>query len=156
MSSEEIPGDASHFAIGAPYAHVTAPLRRVCDRYANEILLAVEVGRPAPDWATETLVSLPAVMGRARQRERAFEKAVLDLVEVLVLESNPGQQFEATVVDVRSDRSVVALSEPAIVAELDAVLDLGSRIRVELTGVERAERRLTFRVVPHSSTEPTS
>ena len=35
-----------HAAIAAPYAHVTAPLRRLGDRFANELALAGPAGRP--------------------------------------------------------------------------------------------------------------
>ena len=38
----EPPADVVHGAVGAPYAHVTAPLRRLVDRYGTEICLAAQ------------------------------------------------------------------------------------------------------------------
>src|SRR3954451_8471834 len=39
--SGAIPGDAEHAALAIDYAHCTAPLRRLVDRYAGEICLAL-------------------------------------------------------------------------------------------------------------------
>ena len=44
-----------HAAIAAPYAHVTAPLRRLCDRIANEVVLALAAGAEPPEWALSAL-----------------------------------------------------------------------------------------------------
>ena len=35
-----------HAGIGAPYAHVTAPLRRLSDRFSTEVCLAITAGTP--------------------------------------------------------------------------------------------------------------
>ena len=42
-----IPG---HGAVAAPYAHVTAPLRRLADRYAAEVCLSLTAAREVPEW----------------------------------------------------------------------------------------------------------
>ncbi len=144
LNAADLPSEHGHSAIASPYAHVTAPLRRVCDRFANEVILAVTGGRRPPDWALGTLEQLPSTMGRARQREQAFERAVLDLVEALVLERRVGEEFEALVVNHRRDRAVIQIHEPAIVAELEPKPALGQTVRVRLTGVNIAERRLSF------------
>ena len=38
------PADPGHAGIGATYAHVTAPLRRLVDRFGTEVCLAVTAG----------------------------------------------------------------------------------------------------------------
>ena len=38
-----------------PDAHVASPLRRLCDRATNEIVLALVEGRSIPDWARADL-----------------------------------------------------------------------------------------------------
>lgn len=43
----EPPSQPMHSAIAEPYAHVTAPLRRLADRYASEACLALNAGQPA-------------------------------------------------------------------------------------------------------------
>ncbi len=54
----EPPADPVHGAVGAPYAHVTAPLRRLVDRYGLEIALAAHAGREVPQWV---LGALPTI-----------------------------------------------------------------------------------------------
>ena len=46
------PADPGHGGIGAPYAHVTAPLRRLVDRFGTEVCLAVAAGAALPEWLT--------------------------------------------------------------------------------------------------------
>ena len=41
--------------MAATYAHGTAPLRRLADRYVNEAVLAVANGKPVPEWVSEKL-----------------------------------------------------------------------------------------------------
>ncbi len=46
-----LPPQIEHGGVGAPYAHVTAPLRRLVDRFGTEVCLALHDGRRVPDWA---------------------------------------------------------------------------------------------------------
>jgi exoribonuclease R len=144
LDHDSIPSHPQHSAIAALYGHVTAPLRRVCDRYANEVILAIGAGRTPPDWALATLPDLPSVMGRSRQRASKYERAVLDLVEVLTLEDHVGREFEALVVNHRREKAVIQIAEPAIVTEIEPKAQLGQRIRVRLRGVDIEHRRLHF------------
>ena len=43
----------SHAAVGGPYAHVTAPLRRLVDRYGLEVCVALAGGHDVPDWVRQ-------------------------------------------------------------------------------------------------------
>ena len=52
-----LPEQPMHAAIAAPYAHVTAPLRRLVDRYAGEICVAICAGQPVPEWVAATLAA---------------------------------------------------------------------------------------------------
>ena len=61
-----VPDQPGHAGLGAHYAHVTAPLRRLADRYATEVCLALHQGHPIPDWARAGLGDLPG--DHARQR----------------------------------------------------------------------------------------
>ena len=45
-----VPEEAEHAALAIDYAHVTAPLRRLVDRYAGEICVALCADQPVPDW----------------------------------------------------------------------------------------------------------
>ncbi len=145
----ELPDYTRHAAIAADYAHVTAPLRRVCDRFTNEIVLALAAGRTPPEWATDALPELPSVMGRARSKDRSLERAVVDLTEALTLRHRIGAVFPATVVNVDDKAAKVQIAEPAVVANIDpSGLDLGDQINVRLASADATTRSVTFERTP--------
>src|SRR5690606_7936784 len=74
-------GDLQQAAIGAPYAHATAPLRRLVDRWSLTICLAISQGRPAPEWATSSLAQLPELMAQSSQRASQLNADTLNRVE---------------------------------------------------------------------------
>ena len=49
---DEAPAEV-HAGIGGFYAHVTAPLRRLIDRFATEVCLALSGGYEVPEWVRE-------------------------------------------------------------------------------------------------------
>ena len=142
------PGPAPvHGAIAAPYAHVTAPLRRLADRYANEVLIALfEHGTPRDDLRA-ALVPLPDVMADASRRAAGVERAVVDLAEALVLRGREGEQFRGAVVDldrVRDhQRATVLVREPAMIVTIDGSgVALGEEIELRLSAVDPLARRV--------------
>lgn len=139
------PTDAQHSAIGSTYAHVTAPLRRVGDRYANEVLVALCAGTPAPAATRSTLAQLPGALGRAQQRQGALDRAALDLGETLTMRERVGEVFHASVVNLDRRRAVIQIESPAIVAEIPPDhVRLGQDLRVRLTAVDDAQRLVRF------------
>ena len=52
---DEVPSRPAHAGVGAPYAHATAPLRRLVDRYVGEACLALSAGEDVPDWVRDAL-----------------------------------------------------------------------------------------------------
>jgi len=96
----DLPPESPHSAIAAEYAHVTAPLRRLVDRYGLEICLAHTAGQDVPDWVREALDGLPGIMDRARQRSSAYERACVDLLEAIMMRGRVGQKLTGVVVDV--------------------------------------------------------
>lgn len=144
----EIPDRRDHSAIASTYAHVTAPLRRVCDRYANEVLMAVCAGVAPPSWAVETLTELPSIMGRARNREGSLDRAMVDYIESVVLAGAVGECFEATVVNHRrtgdDTQAVIQLAEPAVISTLMPAPALGATLQVRLVEVDPARRLVRF------------
>ena len=48
-----------HAAMAATYAHGTAPLRRLADRYVTEAALAIVNGKPVPNWVTTAFSDFP-------------------------------------------------------------------------------------------------
>jgi exoribonuclease R len=127
------------------YAHVTAPLRRLVDRYANEVTLAICAGGEPPAWAVDALPALPEAMAEADRRSDAAEAAVINLAETLVLSGREGQVFQARVVDVEEDRATIQLTDPPVVTRLRAEgLALGASIDLRLVSADPATRRLEF------------
>jgi exoribonuclease R len=135
-----------HAGIGSVYAHVTAPLRRLGDRFANEIVLACCASVEPPSWARDALGRVIATMEEATERDARVEHAVIDAVECAVIAGHVGERFDATVID-ESDRGVtVQIARPAIVAPLDAHPPLGSDVAVEVRAVDPVARRVELSV----------
>ena len=142
------PEQPLHSAVAMPYAHCTAPLRRLADRHVGEICLAAAAGAPVPEWARSALPQLPEVMAGATRRAAALERAVVDAAEALVLAPRVGERFAAVVVENGSKGGVVQLQEPPVRARCEgADLPLGERIEVELVVADPAEREVLLRRV---------
>ena len=148
----EVPADPQHSALASEYAHVTAPLRRLGDRYAGEICLALCAGTEVPAWVLEQLQQLPDVLQDSGRRAHQYEAAILDLVEAGVLKDRMGETFEGVVVDVddRDDkRGTVTIQEPAVEGRVVAgsPLPLGTDVRVRLTTADLSTRKVEFTLV---------
>jgi exoribonuclease R len=143
------PPQPRHSALAAPYAHVTAPLRRLVDRYALEICVSICADLPVPEWALEQLPTLPEVMRESSRRANAYERAVVDLVEAGLLHARVGEEFQAVVVavdDRDARRGTVMVREPAIEAPVAsaAPLPLGADVVVRLTSADLDTRKVAF------------
>jgi exoribonuclease R len=145
-----VPGSPvpEHAAVGAPYAHVTAPLRRLADRFANEVVLAIANGYPPPSWATDALPRLVDVMPRADRHAGAVDRACIDAVEVAVLGPHVGSTFPATVVDRHRRGVVVLLAEVPIVATVPGDRPLGESVAVRLDALDPVARVPAFSLLP--------
>ena len=117
----EAPADPVQSALAAPYAHVTAPLRRLVDRWGLVVCEALSSGREVPRWARDSLHELPSLMGASSQRASRLEAASVARVEAAVLSGRVGERFVATVLEVRGEDAVIQLVEPAVTATCPAV-----------------------------------
>ncbi|MFG1703208.1 RNB domain-containing ribonuclease [Nonomuraea sp. M3C6] len=137
---------AEHAAVAAPYTHVTAPLRRLVDRYATEVCLAVAAGEPVPSDVRAALAGLPDIMAATGRRAGAADRACVDLVEAFLLRDRIGQPFEAVVIDVDERRGggQVQLADPAVIARCDGELPLGEQVTVRLAQADPATREVRF------------
>lgn len=141
------PEESVHSAVAAPYAHCTAPLRRLADRYVQEVCLALCAGRPVPDWARAALPRLPEEMAAADHKAHALDRAVVDLAEAIALAPRVGERFDAVVVETNHKGGVVQLADPAVRGRLDAVdPPLGQQVRVTLDQADPASRTVRFRL----------
>ena len=147
----ELPEQHYHSALAANYAHVTAPLRRLIDRYATEICLSLSAGEPVPEWVLSRLDTIPDVMRESSRKAGQYERSLLDLVEAAVLEEHVGKEFDGVVVslDDRNEREGrVMVREPAIEAEVtgSAKLPLGQDTEVTLTTADVRARMVLFAI----------
>ena len=129
------PQRRGHSGVGADYAHVTAPLRRLADRFATEVCLSLHAGVPVPEWVSLALGELPSAMGSADRRGSALAKACAGAVAVFVLHGREGEEFAATVLQIEPerDRAIVVLHEPPVRAHCPpGGLVEGSVLRVRL------------------------
>jgi exoribonuclease R len=140
-----VPEQPLHSAVAMPYAHATAPLRRLADRYVSEVCLALCAGEPVPAWARGALPRLPDAMAGATRRANALDRAAIDLAEAVVLAPRVGQRFSAMVVDRGDSGGTVQLADPAVRARcVGADLPLGERIAVRLVTADPARRQVVF------------
>jgi exoribonuclease R len=144
------PADPGHGAVAAPYAHVTAPLRRLADRYASEVCLALFGGTPVPGWARQALPKLPSVMSESDHVAGAASRGAVDLTEAVLLRNRVGDTFDAGVLDVDGSRAsrppsgVIALDDPPVRARCEGDLPLGERVRVKLITADPKRRTVLF------------
>lgn len=137
--------EAVHSAIAARYAHVTAPLRRLVDRYGEEVCIAACAQAPVPEWALQALPDLPGVMEQAGKRARAIGRGALTALEALVLRGHEGEVFDGVITSEHDGRGELVLAEPAVVTEIragkkpsDGGLPVGERVRVRLLSADPA------------------
>src|SRR3954452_6449861 len=148
----ETPADPVHAALASEYAHVTAPLRRLGDRYAGEICVALCAGTEVPGWVRERLHELPDLMKEGGRRAAQYEAAVLNLVEAGVLQHRVGETFQGVVTDVEEKdetRGTVIVQEPAVEARVVAgdALPLGTDVDVRLSQADITSRTVVFELV---------
>jgi exoribonuclease R len=143
------PAQPVHAGVGAPYAHVTAPLRRLVDRFGTEVCLALAAGT-APDEPLRTaLPLLPELMAASDRRTHDVERAVVDATESWLLHGREGAVFGAVVLDAGPESGTVVLDELAVRSRCAGTgLRPGTRVDVRLVEVDVAGRTVRFEVVP--------
>lgn len=143
------PDELLHGALAATYAHTTAPLRRLVDRYVLEICVALSAGTSVPEWVVAALADLPGEMAESDRRAKAFERGITDLVEALVLTPRKGQVFTGVVIQVDQKRGggIVSIVEPAVEARVTGKVTLGDEVKVKLVETDTTEGKVTFQLV---------
>jgi exoribonuclease R len=144
-----VQNDVEHAALAIDYAHVTAPLRRLVDRYAGEVCLSLCGGVAVPGWALRALDALPTEMADADHRAKKYERAVIDLMEVCLLADRVGESFTGTVIETDRDRrrGVIMIQDPAVEAPVRGdVLPLGQEVTARLASADFGSGAVAFQV----------
>ncbi len=141
----ELPAVTTHAGIGGAYAHVTAPIRRLVDRFGTEVCLAVTAGREVPDWVREALSEVPAYMSASDSLAARVERACIDQVEAWVLAEHVGHEFTAVVLRADETRAEILVENPPVMAKCSGEkFPEGERIAVRLTEVDVEQRKVSF------------
>ena len=146
LNEDTDPQDAHQAAIGAPYAHVTAPLRRLADRFALLVCALISSGTSIPAQLQTALEELPEIMASTTRAASGLEKAALDRVELHVLAERVGEEFPATVISLREGekpRAEVQLVDPSVTLWVEGkwlsgphALELGTVVTLRLSAVD--------------------
>lgn len=140
------PLDPGHGGIGAPYAHVTAPLRRLVDRFGIEVCLAVAAGEQPASWLAEALPQLPELMAASDALAGKVERACLDRTEAALLSGRVGESFEVIVLrgDGGEESGEVYLPEPAAIAKCTGAPTAGITVTARLVEADPVTGRVLF------------
>lgn len=135
----------THAAVNAPYAHVTAPLRRLADRFTNECVLSAAAGTRPADWVLAALPTMPATMAATSRVANSVNRDCIDLTEAAVLQHRIGEVFDAVVTGVSKQGSTVQILDPAVVASLAGVASAaGQPVRARLVAADITTHRVEF------------
>ncbi|WBQ02858.1 RNB domain-containing ribonuclease [Kribbella sp. CA-293567] len=148
-----VPAQPEHAAMKSEYAHCTAPLRRLVDRWTSEICVALCADTEVPQWVRESMDEIPKIMEESARKAHAYERAIVSMVEAGLVAEQVGSTFEGVITDVDDrdqTRGIVALSTVAIEGRVTgtAELPLGQPVRVKLTEADIAKRTVAFELVP--------
>ena len=148
----ELPNAASHGHFGLAvkdYAHSTAPNRRYADLITHRLLKAALAGRAAP----YTYAELDVLAQHLTVKEDAankVERQVGKSAAALLLEARIGEQFDAIVTGAADKGTWVRLLTVPVEGKLVsgfAGLDVGDRVRVQLTAVDVQRGFIDFKKV---------
>lgn len=139
-----------HGALAMRYAHTTAPLRRLVDRFTGTACAAISAGVEVPDWVVEALDDLPKLMGESDRTAKSLERGLVNLTEALVLTGRRGELFRGTIIDIDerfSNRGVASVPLIAVEALVTGnKLELGAEMELELTRANVRTGEVAFTV----------
>ncbi|MEO6999189.1 MAG: RNB domain-containing ribonuclease [Terracoccus sp.] len=141
------PEQPLHAAVASPYAHVTAPLRRLVDRFGLVICEALSSGTEVPGWVREALPGLPEIMATSDKTANGVSRACTDAVEAAELLAFVGQRLEAVVVDANDKGITVQLTELGVVAKATGKARPGGSVLVRVDAADLSTGKVTLSVV---------
>jgi exoribonuclease-2 len=142
-----------HFGLAVKdYAHSTAPNRRYPDLLTQRLLKAALDGKPVP-YSKDELDVLAAHCTQAEDAANKVERQVGKSAAALLLESRIGEQFDSIVTGASEKGTWVRLIDVPVEGKLvDGFegLDVGNRVRVQLTSVDVQRGFIDFRRINSS------
>ena len=150
LPEEDAPG---HFGLAVKdYVHATAPNRRYPDLLTHRLLKAALEGKSVP-YKKDELDALAAHCTAAEDAAKKVERQVGKAAAALLLASRIGEQFEAVVTGAAPKGTWVRLFTVPVEGKLVSGftgLDVGHRLRVQLTSVDVQRGFIDFKKVDSS------
>jgi len=136
-----------HAAVAAPYVHVSAPLRRLVDRFGLVVCESICRDVPVPGWVRQGLPVMPEIMTASDRLAEAVERACADAVTAATMRHRLGETFRGSIVDVTTSGGLVQISDPTILAPVQGECSAGGEVTVRLVEADVAKRSVRFQVV---------
>ena len=136
----------THAGVGGYYSHVTAPLRRLVDRYATEYCLAITAGVNVPTWVEEGIDQVIGTMESSSNLASRAERACLNLTEATVLKPWEGTNFQAAVLDSDPERESgkIFIENPPVICRSIGAPPRGQTAQVTLVRANPDKREVLF------------
>jgi len=151
----ELPGEDApgHFGLAAKdYVHSTAPNRRYPDLVTQRLVKAALEGKPVP-YSQDELEVLAAHCTEAEDAAKKVERQIGKSAAALLLGARIGEQFDAIVTGAATKGTWVRLLtlpvEGKLVEGVEGI-DVGDRVRVQLTSVDVQRGFIDFRKINSS------
>lgn len=152
------PAATWHAGVASEYAHATAPIRRLGDRFVSEICLALSsewvdfrdgslrLTGDVPEAILAALPELPGLLQGSSQRASAVENDAINLAEAVVLQDAVGQVFDAGLLrgSDGNHHAEIFVFEPPVIAQCRGDVPTGQRVRVRLQEADVVSRKLRF------------
>lgn len=165
--------DLGHFGLALDhYAHFTSPIRRYPDLVTHRVVVRALVdGEPIPDDWFEGIDDIAEQCSLREQAAAAAERDSVDLKKIEYMERHLGDEFDGTISGVTAFGAFVLLDEVFVdglvhVNSMDddyyefreseyalvgsrrgGRLRLGDRLRIQVSRVDREERKVDFRLI---------
>jgi exoribonuclease-2 len=151
----ELPGGnvPGHFGLAVKdYSHSTAPNRRYPDLLTQRLIKAALEGKPVP-YSKDELDTLATHCTEAEDAADKVERQVGKSAAALLLEARIGEQFDSMVTGASDKGTWVRLLNVPVEGRLTngfEGVDVGNRIRVQLTSVDVERGFIDFKKVGSS------
>lgn len=135
-----------HAGVGGYYSHVTAPLRRLIDRFATEHCLAIATNTEVPAWVTAVEEQVLESMKFTSIHASQVDNACLDLAEATVLKFWEGQNFQSVVLTSEPEKNQARLFilNPPVLAKCSGAPMQGTHQEVTLVKADVVKREVLF------------
>jgi VacB/RNase II family 3'-5' exoribonuclease len=142
-----------HFGLAVKdYSHSTAPNRRYPDLLTQRLIKAALEGKPVP-YSKDELDALATHCTEAEDAADKVERQVSKSAAALLLEARIGEQFDSIVTGASDKGTWVRLLNIPVEGRLTSGfegIDVGNRIRVQLTSVDVEKGFIDFKKVGSS------